>query len=162
MPHIRQVPRSIRVNACAVIVRDGAILLAEFDDETAGLHYNLPGGGVDPGEPLHAAVRREVREETGAKVTVGRLLLVWEYVPAHHAYKYGDRHKIALCFQCELVPGSEPHFPIQPDRDQTGVCWLPLADLPNAPLIPKIGDRLITALSVPQAETIDVWHHSLL
>lgn len=153
-----EVSRSIRVNACAAIIRDGAILLVEFTDALSGLHYNLPGGGVDPGEPLRAAVRREVREETCAKVSVGRLLLSWEYVPVHQNFQYGTRHKIALCFLCELMPGSEPHYPIRPDRDQTGVCWLPLADLPNAPLIPKISDRLIAALSMLDQTIADVFY----
>lgn len=39
-------PQNIRVSVRAVIVRDGAILLSEYDDEN-GLHYNLPGGGVE-------------------------------------------------------------------------------------------------------------------
>ncbi|MCA9912487.1 MAG: NUDIX domain-containing protein, partial [Anaerolineae bacterium] len=72
---------SIRLNVAAVIVRHDALLLVEFDDET-GLHYNLPGGGVEEGETLHQALRREVREETHAELAeIGRLLLAWEYVP---------------------------------------------------------------------------------
>jgi 8-oxo-dGTP diphosphatase len=38
-----------------------AVLLVEFNDET-GLHYNLPGGGVEPGESVIEALEREVRE----------------------------------------------------------------------------------------------------
>lgn len=56
----------IRIRASAAIVRDGRILLIECDDPTLGLHYNLPGGGVEPGEAMHDAVRREVWEETTA------------------------------------------------------------------------------------------------
>ena len=36
----------IRVRASALIIQNDAILLVEFDDEN-GLHYNLPGGGVE-------------------------------------------------------------------------------------------------------------------
>jgi ADP-ribose pyrophosphatase YjhB (NUDIX family) len=68
----------IRFGVNAAIVRDGAILLVEFNDEQSGLHYNLPGGGVELGETLHEALRRGVREETCAEVEVGPLLLVWE------------------------------------------------------------------------------------
>src|SRR5919106_580114 len=70
-----------RIRAGAVIVRHGHILAVEYDDNLAGLHYNLPGGGLEPGESLHDGVRREVLEETAAHVEVGRLLLVTEWGP---------------------------------------------------------------------------------
>ncbi len=140
------VQQNIRVGVNAAIVRDGAILLVEFDDAQSGLHYNLPGGGVEAGEALHEALRREVREETCAEVDVGPLLLVWEYVPARYADLYGQTQKLGLIFACALREGSQPRLPEQPDPNQTGVRWVPLADLPETPLLPHISERLIAAL----------------
>jgi 8-oxo-dGTP diphosphatase len=41
----------IRLRACALIIKDGAILLIEYaNDNGDGVHYNLPAGGVEPGE----------------------------------------------------------------------------------------------------------------
>ena len=70
----------IRVGASAVIVRDAAIVLVEYG---AGWqpHFNLPGGGIEQGESIVVGLRREVREETGAEVSVGPLLLALEYFP---------------------------------------------------------------------------------
>jgi ADP-ribose pyrophosphatase YjhB (NUDIX family) len=140
----------IRVGVNAAIVQDDAILLVAFNDES-GPHFNFPGGGVEPGESLHEALRREVREETGAEVTVGPLLLVWEYVPAHQNARYGTRQRINLLFACALRPGSVPRLPDTPDPDQVAVRWIPLTSFPHEPLIPAIQERVLTALQNPAA-----------
>jgi A/G-specific adenine glycosylase len=66
----------------AVIEKDGRILIQKRPSR--GLLADLwefPGGKVEPGESLTAALRREVREELGAEIkNVRRLTTV------HHAY----------------------------------------------------------------------------
>lgn len=144
-------PRSIRLNVNAAIVRNEEILVIEFRDEN-GFHYNLPGGGVDSGESLEIALLRECREEACADVSVGRLLLVWEYVPELHGGIYGPTQKVGHIFECQLKPGSEPALPGTPDPNQVGVRWIPLSalkELPSPryhPLFPTIGRELLDAL----------------
>lgn len=143
---------SIRLSVKAVIVRDDQILLIGYDlDDGFGFHYNLPGGGVKLGEGLHEALRREVREEAAAEIEVERLLFVYEYVPARYAHKYGSRQSVGLVFYCTLRPGSEPGQPLAPVDRQVGVYWLPLAELPQARLLPNIGARIRAALAAPAA-----------
>jgi len=135
----------IRLNVSAFIRRDNEVLLIEFDDDT-GLHYNLPGGTVEEGETLEAAVQREVREEAGVEVDVGWLLLVWEYIPVPGQYRYGNKHKVCLIYECTLRPGNEPQANYRHDTNQTGVRWKPLADLATLETVAYFGERLLAVL----------------
>ena len=133
-----------RIGARAAIVRDDAILLVAFDDEN-GFHYNLPGGGVEPGETLYDTAIREVREETTAEVEVKELLLVYECFPPDYGNYSGD-HSLNLVFRCELRERSEPRLPDTPDANEIAVHWIPFGEFPDAPLVPKIQRRIIAAL----------------
>lgn len=64
-----------RVAAYAVVVADDRLLLTQLAARTgAGGRWNLPGGGLDPGEGPEDAVVREVLEETGQVVEDVRLV----------------------------------------------------------------------------------------
>ena len=133
----------IRVKAGAVIIENDSILLVEFSKEEKGVHYNLPGGGVDPGETIIDAVRREAWEEASAEVDVGPLAFVYEYAPGINEHRYGSTHSLALYFDCTLREGSIPKFPAVPDPNQSGVAWVPLADLEQIVLYPNIKEQLL-------------------
>ncbi|HEY1957852.1 MAG TPA: NUDIX hydrolase [Polyangiaceae bacterium] len=54
----------------AVVFRsDGAVLLVRRARPPLAGSWTLPGGKVEPGETLEAAVAREIAEETGLAVT---------------------------------------------------------------------------------------------
>jgi len=68
--------------AARVLVLDpeGAVFLQLHDDVEIGLHWVLPGGGLDQGEDELAGAVREVAEETGwTDVRTGPALWVWEH-----------------------------------------------------------------------------------
>lgn len=134
-----------RIGAKAVIIKDSCILLIAYDDQN-GFHYNLPGGGLEPGESIEQCLIREVREETTAIVTIGRFLFAQEYFPPYLNYKYGRRHSVGFIFEAHLHPESEPHLPANPDRHQIGVDWVPLKKLPDQPLYPEYANFLIKCL----------------
>ncbi len=60
------------VGAFAIVERADKILFVanerQIDGRTQRV-WDLPGGRVEPGELLHEALRRELREETGLEVT---------------------------------------------------------------------------------------------
>ncbi|MFI6951664.1 NUDIX domain-containing protein [Streptomyces sp. NPDC050422] len=66
----------------AIVIEDGRLLLLNQDtDEERS--WSLPGGKLEEGESLGEALIREVREETGVDVEVGRLLYLCDNVKAH-------------------------------------------------------------------------------
>jgi ADP-ribose pyrophosphatase YjhB (NUDIX family) len=87
---------TIRPAAYAVMVRDGRVLLLRMK-HTGKFH--LPGGGIEPGERLEAALARELREETGLEVEIGKLAhfeeLFFFYDPSERAYH--GLHFFYLC-----------------------------------------------------------------
>ena len=65
-----------RVVCAGAVVRDeaGRLLLVQRGHAPSAGLWSLPGGRVEPGETAADAAAREVLEETGLEVAVGRLL----------------------------------------------------------------------------------------
>lgn len=57
---IRQAVRAL------ILDPDDRVLLVRFEFPNSGRKWALPGGGVEPGESDHEALRRELHEEVGA------------------------------------------------------------------------------------------------
>ncbi|MEV5985994.1 NUDIX hydrolase [Streptomyces sp. NPDC052051] len=71
----------MRTRVTGVLIEDGQILL--LDQDTDGSRtWSLPGGKVESGETLDGALVREMREETGVMVDVGRLLYLCDHTQA--------------------------------------------------------------------------------
>ena len=86
----------------AVVRRGDAILVTRRPDRppTRG-QWEFPGGKVEPGEAEPEALRREIAEELGCDLVVGRLLL-------RHAHRYPDL-EVDLAFYAATFPaGAEP------------------------------------------------------
>jgi ADP-ribose pyrophosphatase YjhB (NUDIX family) len=130
---------SIRNSAKAIIIRDACLLVIRSRDED-GDWYLLPGGGQAHGEPLPEALQRECREEMGARVQVGELKLVREYIGRNHEFAAhdGEAHQVEFMFECQVDTAYVPGNGNTPDTSQTGVVWLPLPDLERFRLYPKV------------------------
>ena len=86
----KPIPRDrliIRPSVYGVIAHQGKVLLT--CSRRTG-KYALPGGGIDAGEPIEDALRREVKEETGIQIQVGEFLRFQEsffyYDPLDEAF----------------------------------------------------------------------------
>lgn len=75
----------MQLAAKAVIVNgDGQVLIlreapaATYSTNTKSGRYQLPGGRIKPGEKFEDGLLREVLEETGLAIEIGKPLLVGE------------------------------------------------------------------------------------
>lgn len=69
-----------------------------------GGRYGIPGGKIEEGETMQAAVVREVKEETGLDVEGVRFVLVQDCIDSPEFYK--PSHMVLLNFTC-FTPGGE-------------------------------------------------------
>ena len=132
----------IKVRASAIIIENDQILLVEFDDET-GLHYNLPGGTIEPGESMIEGLKREVKEETTANIEVGDLVFVLEYEPERNSNWAGPVRSLSLIFEGKIPENSIPRLPNTPDPNQIGVKWIRLSELERLELLPHLAKQII-------------------
>lgn len=91
-------PRKLVV-AGLIIGEDGRILITQRRaDQALPLQWEFPGGKVEPGESPEAALVRELREEIGVTVAVGR---IWDVL--FHAYPTFDL--VMLVYACRITDG---------------------------------------------------------
>jgi 8-oxo-dGTP diphosphatase len=100
---------------------DGMIALSRIVRADGGIEYDLPGGGVDPGEADEAAMVREFMEETGLPVRAGR------FVTRVKQYWRTDRAETRNAdFQIFEVAVAGPAS--QPSEPGHSLVWMALQD----------------------------------
>lgn len=78
-----------RINVRGIVVRDGKILAVKHknDDGTEQEYWAIPGGGLEDMETIADGVKREMFEELGVKVEVGKLLFVQQFISDREGYE---------------------------------------------------------------------------
>jgi ADP-ribose pyrophosphatase YjhB (NUDIX family) len=118
----------------AVVVHEGALLLVRRGRGAAVGKWSIPGGRVEFGELLHAAVAREVREETGIDVDVGDLA-GWVERRGSDPEPY---HYVILDFFASPRGTADATA----GDDAAEVRWVPLAEVPAVDLVDGLYDFL--------------------
>ena len=99
----------LRPGAYAVLAREPEILVT-FQEEP-NPEFQLPGGGIDPGESPLTALHREVREETGWRIASPRKLGAFRrftYMPEYDLWAEKICHIYLATPVLRLSPPTEP------------------------------------------------------
>ncbi|MHB0884562.1 MAG: NUDIX hydrolase [Bacillota bacterium] len=76
----REYPEHPMVGVAAIVIENGRVLLVKRDHDPDRGKWSVPGGLVEAGETLAAAVKRETREETGLIVEPGEMATLAEAI----------------------------------------------------------------------------------
>jgi 8-oxo-dGTP diphosphatase len=129
-PHQKPVPA-----VAAIILRDREILLIRRGGEPGAGLWSIPGGSVELGETLEESLKREVREETGLEIMVGKLAGVHNLV-VREAGRIRF-HYVILDYSADVISGE-----ICAASDVTDCRWVRLDDLGQYELTESLIARL--------------------
>jgi 8-oxo-dGTP diphosphatase len=119
----------------AILVEDNALLMVQRGREPGKGLWSIPGGRVEKGEYLAAALAREVKEETNLDIEVGDLIGIAEVV--------GDPHYVILDFGARVIGDRE----LTPADDVAAARWVPFPEVLQLPCTPRFVE-LMQAWSV--------------
>ena len=131
--------------------RDGEVLLVKRGRAPLVGYWSFPGGGVEIGERLEEAARREVREETGMEIAVDRQIDHAEII-ARDADGRIERHYVLIVFAARVLSGE-----VRAGDDAMEARFMPLSDVAGLNLtedtrrILAAGDPF-RAVSAPQKD----------
>ena len=130
-------PVEWRISSYAVVVQAGQVLVMQ---DKHNYLYTVPGGGVELTETLEEGLMREVAEEIGGQVTVGRLITSkedWFY----HAQEDRYYHALLLFYEAEL----QGKVGVPTDAKVTFAGFTPLTELTPENTNPLVWEVLVEA-----------------
>lgn len=86
-----------RVNVRGIIVSDqGEIFCQQLtaNNDTGREFWCAPGGGLEMGESLLDGLHREIIEETGVKLTIGKLLFIQQFAESGEQSAHGPNEQL--------------------------------------------------------------------
>jgi 8-oxo-dGTP diphosphatase len=116
-------PRKLVVAGLVIGEGDRVLITQRRADQALPLQWEFPGGKVEPGEAPVDALVRELREEIGVTVAVGR---IWDVL--FHAYPAFDL--VMLVYLCRIVDGSPRAVEV------ADLAWVAARDLARWDILP--------------------------
>lgn len=121
----RRYPKHPLLGIGALIFKGSRILMVERAGNPLKGYWSLPGGLVEAGETLEAAVKREILEETGLRVTPQKMFELFERIMPD-AQGRAEYHFVLLDYVCKVVGGT-----LEAGDDVSRAEWVARKDLPS-------------------------------
>jgi mutator protein MutT len=127
----RYPPRPVVGVGAVIVTGDGEVVLVRRAREPLAGAWSLPGGAVETGETLAAALVREVREETALEIEVGPLVEVLDRIFADETGRI-RHHYVLIDYLCRVRGGE-----LRAGSDASAAVRVKPADLDGYALAPE-------------------------
>ena len=138
----REYPERPIVGVGAVIVNDEKVVLIRRKYEPLKGHWSLPGGMVEVGETMEAALAREMLEETGLVVEVGPVIEVFDRIMRDDDERV-RYHFVLIDYLCRTTGGT-----LRAGSDVDAAIWADPAALAEYSLTDKATSIIRRALTL--------------
>lgn len=136
--------RPVVAVSAAIIRRDRVLLVRRARPPAAGV-FTLPGGKVEPGETLAAAVTREVAEETALSIEVAGPAGFRDVIRRESSGRL-LHHYVVIAFAARLVGGA-----FAPNEEIAEGVWVRPSDIAALPTTEGLADIVAEAFRVVAA-----------
>ncbi len=136
----REYPDAPRVGVGGVIVEGSRILLVKRAKAPSAGLWAIPGGGLELGETVPEAVRREVREETGLEIDTGEVATVVDVIERSDDGRV--RFQYVLIDLFARVVGGQLHVA----SDISDARWVSAAELDDLDMAPRVRELALKVL----------------
>jgi 8-oxo-dGTP diphosphatase len=121
----------MKVRPAILIIENNQILTMQYRYAEQDV-YNLPGGNLELFETMADTLAREMVEELGLEVAVGKMILLGEII--QEAQSKSALHAV---FEGKILKGSPILNP--KETSAKSIVWLPIEDLLQYNMYPNVG-----------------------
>ena len=138
----REYPESPVIGVGGVIFEGDTVLLARRNQDPGKGVWTLPGGVVELGETLEAALRREILEEASITIEIGGLAKLLDRI-VYDEEKAVRYHYVIADYWGRKVSGT-----LQPGSDISDARFVPLAEISSLGLHAEVVETIRTAAAM--------------